>query len=99
MFWFTSTKYWEYNGARVRNPKYWADAGLTTLATTMQWRYDGVVGSGATYQLWNGKADGCHYNWKRGQFSQVIFGVTTAQRRPRIDFWAYGDGTATITGS
>lgn len=89
LFTFKMTKYWEYNGNRVRNIAVSTHGDVSNLGACC-WAYDGISESEGSYKMWEGSQYGKHWSKRRGKFTSFPYGSNSIA----IHITGRGDGTA-----
>lgn len=92
---FYVTKYWEYDGRRIRSaPRPRVSANVTSYGSLLGWDYKGVISSGDHFYRWRGDSRSGHKSWRQGKFTHCPgpWGCFW-KKYPIVVIWAHADGT------
>ncbi len=95
LFSFHVTKYWEYDGRRIRNaPRPRVRANVTSYGALLGWDYEGIISSGDHYYTWRRNSRSGHKSWRQGKFKHCPgpWGCFW-KKYPIVVLWAHADGT------
>ena len=92
---FAVTKYWEYDGRRIRHaPRPRVRGNVTSYGALLGWDYQGLISSGDHFYTWRRNSRSGHKSWRQGKFTHCVgpWGCFW-KKYPQVVIWAHADGT------